>query len=48
MRTRDWQNAVFAFGNSISIDDQNPEAWCNLASCQMQQEKLKEAMLCLE
>jgi len=48
MRTSDWQNAIYAFGNSISIDDQNAEGWCNIASCYMQQDKLKEAMLCLE
>lgn len=36
MRTSDWQNAIYAFGNSISIDDQNAEGWCNIASCYMQ------------
>jgi Tfp pilus assembly protein PilF len=39
---------VFAFGVSISIDDQNAEAWCNIASCQMQAGKEKEAIMCLE
>ena len=48
MRKKDWTNAVYAFGNSISIDDQNAEGWCNIASCYMQQDKLKEALLCLE
>ena len=48
MRIQDWKNAVYAFGNSISIDDQNAEGWCNIASCQMQAGKPKEAIVCLE
>jgi Tfp pilus assembly protein PilF len=48
MRMQDWKNAVYAFGVSISIDDQSAEAWCNIASCQMQAGKEKEAIVCLE
>jgi hypothetical protein len=48
MRSQDWKNAVYAFGVSISIDDQSGEAWCNIASCQMQDGKEKEAIVCLE
>ena len=33
MRIEDFKNAVYAFGVTISIDDQNAEAWCNIATC---------------
>ena len=48
MRVEDWKNGVYAFGVSISIDDQNAESWCNISACYMREQKLKEAMVCLE
>lgn len=48
MRTEDWKNAIYSFRVAVSIDDQSAESWCNIASCYMQQKKLKEAMVCLE
>lgn len=48
MRIEDWKNAIFAFGTSISIDDQNAEGWCNIASCYLRMDKMKEAIVCME
>jgi len=33
MRVKDYKNAIFSFGNVVSIDDRKTDAWANIASC---------------
>jgi tetratricopeptide (TPR) repeat protein len=33
MQIKQWDKAIYAFGTSINIDEQDTEAWGNLASC---------------
>mmetsp|Transcript_4979 Transcript_4979/g.4570 ORF Transcript_4979/g.4570 Transcript_4979/m.4570 type:complete len:103 (+) Transcript_4979:559-867(+) len=48
MRIQDWKSAIYSFGESVSINDHNHEAWCNISTCYMRMEKEKEAILCIE
>ena len=48
MRTKEFSKASYAFGNVISLDPDTGDAWSNLASCNMQMKKYKEAQVCLE
>lgn len=43
MRLNQFEKALKAFSESISIDDSQGEAWGNMASCYMYQKKTKEA-----
>ncbi len=43
MRLNQFEKALKAFSESISIDDTQGEAWGNMASCYMYQKKSKEA-----
>jgi tetratricopeptide (TPR) repeat protein len=33
MRNEDFNNAIYAFGTVVSIDDRRVEAWANIANC---------------
>jgi len=33
MKINDFKNAIYAFGNVVSIDDKQTDAWANIASC---------------
>ena len=48
MRLEQFEKAVFAFGNVVSIDEMNAEAWGNIANCYAIQEKFQEALACSE
>lgn len=48
MRLEQLDKAIFAFGNVVSIEEQNTEAWGNIANCYAVQEKYKEALACTE
>ena len=48
MRLEQWEKAIFAFGNVVSIDEHQVEAWGNIANCYAVQEKMKEALACTE
>jgi hypothetical protein len=39
MRLEEMSKAVFAFGNVVSIDETQVEAWGNIANCYAVQEK---------
>jgi len=48
MRNEDFKNAIFAFGNVVSINDRKVEAWANLANCYTVQKKYFSAVTCCE
>ena len=48
MRLNRWSKAIYAFGNVLSIEPQEGEAWSNVANCYMQQGKNREAIAALE
>jgi len=48
MRLNQFDKALKAFSETISIDDTQGEAWGNMASCYMYQKKMKEAYSTLE
>ena len=48
MRLEDLTKAIFAFGNVVSIDEQQVEAWGNISNCYAVQEKWAEALACTE
>lgn len=49
MRLCRWQKGVFAFGNVVSVDPTQSDAWANLASCFLKlPQKDAEALLCVE
>jgi len=43
MQTKQFEKALQAFSECISIDDTQGEAWGNMASCFIYQKKPKEA-----
>jgi len=43
MRVNQFDKALKAFSETISIDDSQGEAWGNMASCYIYQKKMKEA-----
>ena len=43
MRDKNFDKALKAFSECVSIDDSQGEAWGNMASCYMHQKKMKEA-----
>ena len=48
MRIKKWNKAVYAFGNVLTIDQSQSDAWSNMATCFMQMsEKEVEALLCI-
>lgn len=48
MKLENYKEAIFAFGNVVSIDDRKIEAWANIASCYLVTKKLFEAVTCCE
>ena len=48
MRLEQWEKAIYAFGNVVSIEESNAEAWGNIANCYAVQEKFTEALACTE
>ena len=48
MKLEDMQQAIFAFGNVVSIDEKQSDAWANIANCYSVQDKFKEALACTE
>jgi len=48
MRLEELDKAIFAFGNVVSIEEQNAEAWGNISNCYAVQERYKEALACTE
>lgn len=48
MQLNDFQKAVTAFGESVCIDETQGEAWGNISSCYIYQNRFKEAYSTLE
>ena len=48
MRLEDYKGAIYSFGTVIQIDSRKVEAWANLATCYVKNEKLFEAVTCCE
>jgi len=48
MRLEEMGKAIFAFGNVVSIDESQVEAWGNIANCYAVQLKFTEALACTE
>jgi len=48
MRLEELDKAIFAFGNVVAIDEQQVEAWGNIANCYAVQDRYKEALACTE
>ena len=43
MKVQEFTKAAYAFGNVISLDNQEGDAWSNMASCNIALKKFKEA-----
>lgn len=48
MRLEQFDKAIFAFGNTVSIDEKSTEAWGNISNCYAVQGKFTEALACTE
>ena len=48
MRLEQYEKAIYAFGNSITIDERDTDAWGNIANCYHAQDKYVEALACTE
>ena len=48
MRLEQFDKAIFCFGNVVSIDESQTDAWANIANCYAMQNKFTEALACTE
>ena len=48
LHIKDYQGALFSFGNVVSIDSRKFEAWANIANCYISLNKHFEAVACCE
>lgn len=48
MRLNQLEEAIKAFGQSVSINEKDAESWGNMAACMISLKKFKEAMGALE
>jgi len=48
MQLKNFQKAISAFGECVCIDEAQGEAWGNIATCYIYQNRLKEAYSTLE
>mmetsp|Transcript_30003 Transcript_30003/g.75677 ORF Transcript_30003/g.75677 Transcript_30003/m.75677 type:complete len:960 (+) Transcript_30003:97-2976(+) len=47
MRLQRWEDAVFTFSRCVGIEDENSEAWANLAAVHSARGNLREARTCM-
>lgn len=48
MRIKKYKEASYSFGNVISIDGRDTDAWANIASCQIAMKQYFQAVTCCE